>query len=51
MLREDGRRYNQIRNVDFQIGIDKSVNGSCHYRQGLTEVIALIHGPKEVAYN
>ena len=48
MLREDGRRLDQIRNIDFQVGFDKQGNGSCHYLQGLTEVICLVNGPKEV---
>jgi hypothetical protein len=28
--------------------VDQSVRGSCHYKQGLTEVISLVSGPKEV---
>lgn len=48
MLREDGRKSNQFRDIEFKIGFDKSVNGSCMYKQGLTEIVCLINGPKEV---
>lgn len=48
--RADGRREQQFRNLHFQMGVDHTVDGSCLYKQGLTEVIALVEGPRAVIY-
>lgn len=48
--RNDGRSLNQLRNIKIKTGIDHTVDGSCIYNQGLTEVICFIRGPRAVIY-
>ncbi|CAD8134966.1 unnamed protein product [Paramecium octaurelia] len=46
LKRQDGRKLQQMRNIEFKLAIDLSVDGSCLYKQGLTEVICLVQGPR-----
>eukprot|EP00494_Astrolonche_serrata_P008786 UN08830 len=46
-LREDGRRFGEIRPLSIKLGINNSADGSCEYKQGLTHVLVTIEGPKE----
>jgi len=46
-LRCDGRRANELRSIEINIGTVKSCDGSAFYGQGNTQVIASIHGPWE----
>ena len=46
-LRQDGRRALESRFVEARLGVDASADGSCYYEQGLTKVIARVHGPSQ----
>ena len=43
--RSDGRKANELRETNIQLGIDPNYDGSCLYKQGLTQVLCLIRGP------
>eukprot|EP01091_Cochliopodium_minus_P000646 TRINITY_DN10566_c0_g1_i1.p1 TRINITY_DN10566_c0_g1~~TRINITY_DN10566_c0_g1_i1.p1 ORF type:complete len:266 (-),score=65.54 TRINITY_DN10566_c0_g1_i1:106-903(-) len=47
-LRIDGRRANELRNINCKLGILSNANGSAYYEQGNTKVIASVYGPKEL---
>jgi exosome complex component RRP41 len=46
-LRLDGRRPNEIRKLNFKIGLFSNADGSCYYEQGNTKIICAIYGPRE----
>jgi ribonuclease PH len=48
--RDDGRRANEMRDLEFEVGLStfKNFNGSARIRQGVSEVICFIDGPKSV---
>lgn len=43
--RADGRKSNEIRETSIELGVDPNYDGSCLYKQGLTQVLCLIKGP------
>ncbi len=46
-FRRDGRRGAELRLITVNFGIDLTADGSVRYKQGNTEVIALVFGPKQ----
>eukprot|EP01012_Entosiphon_sulcatum_P021501 TRINITY_DN2631_c0_g1_i1.p1 TRINITY_DN2631_c0_g1~~TRINITY_DN2631_c0_g1_i1.p1 ORF type:complete len:269 (-),score=37.55 TRINITY_DN2631_c0_g1_i1:18-794(-) len=46
-LRLDGRRPNEIRRIQFHMGLFERADGSCLYEQGNTKVAAMVYGPHE----
>ena len=51
LYRIDGRKNHELRQTLINIGFDSSVDGSCLFRQGLTEVLCLVRGPYQRAPN
>ncbi len=47
LFRLDGRRANQIRNINCQLGVSCHADGSAIIDQGNTRVLAVVHGPHE----
>ncbi len=47
-LRGDGRRAHQVRRLDCAFGIVRDCDGSALVNQGLTKVVATVHGPREI---
>lgn len=43
--RSDGRKRQELRQTSIQLGIDAHADGSCLFKQGLTEVLCLVNGP------
>jgi exosome complex component RRP41 len=48
-LRGDGRRAHEVRRVECAFGVVGDCDGSALVVQGLTKVVASVHGPREVA--
>lgn len=46
--RLDGRGLNELRKVEIEIGVVERASGSARVRLGKTDVIAVVHGPKEL---
>jgi len=46
-LRQDGRRPNELRRVQLQLGVLPLADGSCTLEQGLTKIVASVRGPRE----
>ncbi len=49
--RSDGRKNNQLRETIIQLGVDPNADGSCLFKQGLTEVLCIVNGPYQRANN
>ena len=47
-LRQDGRRPKELRRLQCRFGVVPKADGSVYYEQGLTRVIAVVNGPREV---
>ena len=47
-LRGDGRKAGELRHMSFKTGINPNADGSASFTVGLTEVVCLLYGPKEV---
>lgn len=47
MKREDGRKADEIRPFEVQVGIIKNANGSAMVRMGKTIALAAVYGPRE----
>lgn len=47
-LRVDGRRPNEIRKINFKMGLFSRADGSAYYEQGNTKIICAVYGPREV---
>lgn len=47
-LRIDGRRPNELRKIQCEIGVFSQADGSAVLSQGNTKVIATVYGPHEV---
>ena len=43
--RSDGRKALELRNTDLEISVNIQADGSCHLKQGMTEVLCLVNGP------
>uniref|UniRef100_A0A5S6QLI4 Putative exosome complex component RRP41 n=1 Tax=Trichuris muris TaxID=70415 RepID=A0A5S6QLI4_TRIMR len=50
-FRTDGRRALELRRIQCEVGCTKNCEGSALFQQGLTKVVAVVHGPKEVNQN
>jgi len=46
--RPDGRKYDQLREVEIEIGIVKNATGSARFRIGDTIAVAAVYGPREL---
>ncbi len=46
--RVDGRKFDQLRDMEAKVGIIKRADGSAFFRMGKTKVIAAVHGPREL---
>eukprot|EP00996_Jenningsia_fusiforme_P002234 NODE_3070_length_1056_cov_7.413108_g2818_i0.p1 GENE.NODE_3070_length_1056_cov_7.413108_g2818_i0~~NODE_3070_length_1056_cov_7.413108_g2818_i0.p1 ORF type:complete len:280 (+),score=65.32 NODE_3070_length_1056_cov_7.413108_g2818_i0:97-840(+) len=49
-LRVDGRRPNEIRDVEIELGLLDRAEGSCFFALGNTKVLAAVYGPHETAW-
>jgi exosome complex component RRP41 len=47
-LRMDGRRPGELRRIEAKMGVVSKADGSALFRQGNTQVLVTIYGPKEV---
>ena len=47
-LRLDGRRPDELRPIEFEVGILKTADGSAMIKQGKTHIIAAVYGPREL---
>jgi len=45
--RHDGRKYDELRPIKFEVGILKNADGSAYIEQGTTKIIVAVYGPKE----
>lgn len=48
-LRSDGRRGDEVRRIQCLLGSMPDCDGSAVLDQGLTRVLACVHGPREAA--
>lgn len=46
--RFDGRKINECRPMEAEVGVIKNANGSARFKIGKTEAIAAVYGPKEL---
>ncbi len=47
-LRFDGRRPDEMRPIQMEVGVLKTADGSASIRQGKTYILAAVHGPREL---
>jgi exosome complex component RRP41 len=47
-LRVDGRKPNELRRIQCEVGVFAQADGSATISQGNTKVIATVYGPHEV---
>lgn len=49
-FRSDGREPAQMREIEFTLGVSafRRFDGSAYFRQGLTQVIVFVEGPRSV---
>ncbi|MFW9799105.1 MAG: exosome complex exonuclease Rrp41 [Candidatus Thorarchaeota archaeon] len=47
-LRFDGRRPDELRPIQMEVGVLKTADGSASIRQGKTYIIAAVYGPREL---
>jgi len=47
-LRIDGRRPDELRPIELEVGILKKADGSASIRQGKTYIMAAVYGPREL---
>ncbi|MEM2142327.1 MAG: exosome complex exonuclease Rrp41 [Candidatus Thorarchaeota archaeon] len=47
-LRVDGRRPDEMRPIELEVGVLKTADGSASIRQGKTYIIAAVYGPREL---
>ncbi len=48
MERPDGRKIDEMREIEAKVGVIQKADGSAYYRQGNTIAIAAAYGPKEL---
>ncbi len=46
--REDGRKFDELRPMEAEVGIIKRADGSARFKTGGTEVLAAVYGPREL---
>lgn len=49
-LRIDGRRPNELRKLQCEVGVFAQADGSATLSQGNTKIVATVYGPHEVIY-
>lgn len=47
-FRLDGRRANELRNINCKLGVFSQPDGSAYLEQGYTKVLAAVYGPHEI---
>ena len=47
-LRFDGRRVDELRPIQMEVGVLKTADGSASIRQGKTYILAAVYGPREL---
>ncbi|MFX1416286.1 MAG: exosome complex exonuclease Rrp41, partial [Promethearchaeota archaeon] len=47
-LRFDGRRPDEMRPIQMEVGVLKTADGSASIRQGKTYILAAVYGPREL---
>ncbi len=47
-LRVDGRRPDELRPIELEVGVLKTADGSAMIKQGKTHIIAAVYGPREL---
>jgi exosome complex component RRP41 len=47
-LRFDGRRPDELRPIEFKVGVLKQADGSAYIKQGKTYIVAAVYGPREL---
>lgn len=47
-FRIDGRRPNELRKIQCEVGVFAQADGSAIFSQGNTKVVATVYGPHEV---
>ncbi len=45
-MRFDGRKDDELREIEIKIGVIENADGSAYFRQGNTEIIAGVYGPR-----
>lgn len=50
-FRIDGRRSNELRKIQCEVGVFAQADGSAILSQGNTKVVATVYGPHEVRNN
>ena len=48
-FRVDGRRADELRRLQCQLGVFSQADGSAYLEQGNTKVLAAVYGPHEVS--
>jgi len=46
--RSDGRKFDEMRKIEAEVGVVKNAVGSARFKIGNTEAIAAVYGPKDV---
>lgn len=46
-FRQDGRRFEQIRNINCKLGVNRNADGSAYLEQGNTRILCAVYGPHE----
>jgi len=47
-IRLDGRKFNELRNINMKVGVLNRANGSAYVEWGKNKVFAAVYGPREV---
>ena len=47
-LRLDGRRVDELRPLQMEVGVLKNADGSAYVKLGQNKLVAAVYGPKEV---
>lgn len=47
-MRSDGRKNDELRKIEAEVGVISSADGSAYFKIGNTAVLAAVHGPREL---
>jgi exosome complex component RRP41 len=47
-IRLDGRKFDELRPIKFEVGVLNRADGSCYLEMGGNKVVAAVYGPREV---
>jgi RNase PH len=47
-LRTDGRKNDEIRNIECKTGVNPAADGSSYFKLGITEIVCTLNGPQQV---